>query len=293
MNRKNLAHIWAQQTKAHGRASNLYFEGATIYSYGSHFPIARFIENAKGRAVLFTTRTHSVSTSAHISAARGALCGLGVPVFHVQDPTAAVRTEVRMDYEARISELAEKAARSRKYGEMIIGQARELAKEANTAAQFFGFRWRLALPELSAESLAKIRETIAKRTKAQRAKEAKRAKAKLAEYNTRCAEWRAGKDVSTHAAGLGVAPDTMLRVKGDIVQTSRGAEVPADHARRIWPIIQRVVRTGQAYKRNGHTEHIGAFAVDAIDVDGTMRAGCHTIKYAELQRCAAALGCAV
>lgn len=289
MDRRQLAHIWAQQTKAHGRASNFYFDGPTIYSYGSHFPIARFIERNDRRAVLFTTRTYSNSTAQHLSATRGALHGLNVPVFHFADVTAEPRTEVRADYVARIAEQCERAARSRKYAEMIMEQARIVATEANQCAEFFGWRWRLPLPELSAESLAAIRERLARQTKAQKAKEAARRRREEKALAAAVLEWRTGKSDSIP---WGYSGETLLRVKGDTVQTSRGAEVPAAHARRLWPIIERVVRTGQPYQRNGHTEHVGEFAVDAIEADGTLHAGCHTIGYAELKQCAAALGVA-
>ncbi|MCR4302121.1 MAG: hypothetical protein NUV51_10960 [Sulfuricaulis sp.] len=288
MNRRNLAHIWAQQTREHGRASNFYFDGPTIYSYGPHFPIARFIERNGRRAVLFTTKTYSSSTGRHLSAAHGALHGLGVPVFHVQNPTDTPRTEIKAEYQSCVAELREQAACSRKYGEKIIEQAREVATEANTAAEFFGWRWRLALPELSPESLIKIREGVAKRTKAQKAKDAKRQRDQAEKMAEQVTLWRAGQPSDLY----GYSGDTMLRVKGEVVQTSRGAEVPAAHARRIWPIIQRVVRTGQPYQRNGHTEHVGEFTIDAIAADGTLKAGCHTIKFTELQQCAAALGLA-
>jgi hypothetical protein len=41
-NSSEVPHIWALQQQNEGRNSqgNFYFNGATIYSYGSHFPIA-------------------------------------------------------------------------------------------------------------------------------------------------------------------------------------------------------------------------------------------------------------
>lgn len=81
-----VAHVWAQQTQEFGRSSNgnFYFRGDTIYSYGTHFPIARFVTNAAGeRAVLFTTDRNSVTTAQHISDVRGALRGLPVEVWSV------------------------------------------------------------------------------------------------------------------------------------------------------------------------------------------------------------------
>ena len=80
-----IPHLWAHRTQedARNRQGNLYFTGDTIYSYGSHFPIARHVTNDAGqRAVLFTTATYSVTTSSHCSAVRSAIPS-GIPVFHV------------------------------------------------------------------------------------------------------------------------------------------------------------------------------------------------------------------
>ena len=62
-----VAHLWAHKSQDFARnpGHNFYFHGDTIYSYGSHFPVARHVENKRGRAVLFTTRDYSVTTSGH------------------------------------------------------------------------------------------------------------------------------------------------------------------------------------------------------------------------------------
>src|SRR5258708_13051749 len=80
-----IPHLWAHRTQdeARNRQGNLYFTGDTIYSYGSHFPIARHVTNDAGvRSVLFTTATYSVTTSSHCSAVRSAIPS-GIRVFHV------------------------------------------------------------------------------------------------------------------------------------------------------------------------------------------------------------------
>lgn len=82
-----VAHVWAQQDRRAGRSSNgnFYFEGATIFSYGTHFPIARFLdaEFDGKRVVLFNGEKRSVSTSQHQSYVLDALRGLDVHIFHV------------------------------------------------------------------------------------------------------------------------------------------------------------------------------------------------------------------
>lgn len=77
-----LAHAWFHEyaTLGHGRnaGDSFYFKGATIFSYGSHFPIARITELDKPigtytRVVLLTTAEYSNTTTAHISHVRSAI----------------------------------------------------------------------------------------------------------------------------------------------------------------------------------------------------------------------------
>jgi len=47
-----VVHVWAQQNQDEGRSSNCYFEGATIYSYGRHYPLATFVTNKRGQKLV-------------------------------------------------------------------------------------------------------------------------------------------------------------------------------------------------------------------------------------------------
>lgn len=66
-----LPHVWATQKQEQGQNSSktFYFEGPTIYSYGSHFPIATI----DGQNVFFTKRTYSNSTAKQVAKARQAV----------------------------------------------------------------------------------------------------------------------------------------------------------------------------------------------------------------------------
>ena len=74
----NTCHVWAQQQaetrigqSSDGRIS---FDGETIFSYGQHFPMAKFIGDYEGqRVVLFNADSYSSSTGGHKSDVRGAL----------------------------------------------------------------------------------------------------------------------------------------------------------------------------------------------------------------------------
>jgi hypothetical protein len=82
----------------------------------------------------------------------------------------------------------------------------------------------------------------------------------------------------------------LLRVSGDQIESSMGARIPLEHAPRIWTLVQACRSSGRAYERNGHTEHAGPYAIDSVSAEGELRAGCHTIPYAELELLARALG---
>ena len=88
----------------------------------------------------------------------------------------------------------------------------------------------------------------------------------------------------------GYSFDCLLRLAGNEIVTSQGARIPLSHAEHIWLLIQCVMARGEPYQHNGHAEHAGQFRIDRIDVDGTLHAGCHTIKFDELERMARTLG---
>lgn len=291
-NRTQVAHVWAQQTKERGKAGNIFFEGATIYSYGHHFAMARFVPNKRGeRAVLFTTRGYSNTTSQHLSAVRQAIYGLGLPVFHVHDPSETPGPKAKADYKARSDSQFELALKARGRAVYHAGVAAEIAKEANEFSKFFGLRWKLPIPELSQEAKDKHREAAKRAAAAVIRREGQRQRLALQAL----AFWESGatslpeESPLRHARILPTDP-TYLRVHGDSVETSRGAKVPIEHAKWLWPLILRQQEKGEAYVRNGHTIHVGEFAIERIEANGDIKAGCHFIKFDQIQKIARDLG---
>jgi hypothetical protein len=96
-------------------------------------------------------------------------------------------------------------------------------------------------------------------------------------------KWRAGQ----YSGCLYDVP-AMLRIDGDEVVTSRGARFPVSHAKRALAFVRKVRESGQAYVRNGHTLHIGPYAIDRIEADGTVKAGCHVVSWEEIESIASA-----
>ena len=140
-----VAHLWANrsQDSARNPGNNLYFDRETIYSYGNHFPIARHVETKRGRAVLFTTRDYSVTTSGHKWTVLGACKHL--TVFHVQHPTDSDRKRNWSNI-GSLRRTSPQVHTSAKQQTVDSRAVRHLVDEANPFAQFFGLRSRLSMP---------------------------------------------------------------------------------------------------------------------------------------------------
>jgi len=295
-----IPHLWAHRTQdeARNRQGNLYFIGDTIYSFGSHFPIARHMTNDTGeRAVLFTTATYSVTTSSHCSAVRSAIPS-GIRVFHVpnvchgrysgSDLTADDHVGNLADYAKRIEKHVITSARARSsYSKTWNNQhAGHLRDQAFAYCAFFGLPIPNIpeVPELDSDALTAIRKREAKRA-AEKAEQTKREREEaLVRQQELITKWRAGK----YSGCLYDVP-AMLRINGDEVVTSRGARFPVSHAKRALAFVRKIRESQQAYVRNGHTIHLGPYALDRIEPDGTFRAGCHVVSWEEIEHIASAL----
>jgi len=295
-----IPHLWAHRTQeeARNRQGNLYFTSDTIYSYGSHFPIARHVTNDAGeRAVLFTTATYSVTTSSHCSAVRSAI-PLGIAVFHVPNVCHGRYSGSELTADDHAGNLADYAERIEKY---VITSARarsSYAKEWNhdravrLRDEAFAYRAFVGLPVpkipevpgLDSEALTAIRKREAKRA-AEKAEQTKRERAEaIVHQQELITKWRAGQ----YSGCLYDVP-AMLRIGGNEVVTSRGARFPVSHAKRALAFVREVHESGQAYARNGRTIHLGPYALDRIEANGTVKAGCHVVSWQEIERIAPAL----
>jgi len=77
----------------------------------------------------------------------------------------------------------------------------------------------------------------------------------------------------------------LLRVNGDLVQTSLGVEVPLSHAIKALKFYHAKVDTGVLpWFKNGETCRVGHFQLDSISTTGIVKAGCHTITPEEIER---------
>jgi len=65
-NSHDVIHLFAQKSQHSARCSNVYFEGDTIYSYGRHYALGKFVEINGEAAILIEDRGYSNTTAKHI-----------------------------------------------------------------------------------------------------------------------------------------------------------------------------------------------------------------------------------
>lgn len=110
--------------------------------------------------------------------------------------------------------------------------------------------------------------------------------AALAEYD-RAEAVRNAESIAAWIAGGREAPggDTICRVIGDTVETSRGARVPLADALRLVDLARACREAGRPMDLRG--KKIGAYHAESISAQGDLKIGCHHIKWEAIADCVA------
>jgi len=296
------------QDFARNSNNTLYFEGDTIYSYGSHFPIATHVTNAANEpAILFTTDTYSVTTARHISYVRRAIPNHAT-VFNVElctirksDGKQPYRDMFKA-YKDQIPDAAERVTRARSRRWQYEDELKDLIEEANRFNAFFRLGYkpiecpntkdglRHLIGEVTKARIAEsqARERAARKVREQIEEERKRQRA---EDEPKLRQWLSGTGVYFPESWRHSGTD-YLRVQpteNTTVETSKGAYVPLDHVKKALPVVLRILKEGKHWRSNGHTIHLGPYSLDEITTDGKVLVGCHCFTQAEVERFAATL----
>lgn len=272
MNNKQIAHLWANKSRESANGSHFYFEGDTIFSYGSHFPIARHYKGV----VLFTSRSYSNSTARHISIARSACSHL--KMFTVANPLVKpCRADVK-NYSDSIKYLSAAASRS-KDPQWKLRSVEQEINEANEFCQHFGFKTRFQMPDK--KTLAELKE----RSKLAAQKKAKQTALRNLRIEKENAEsihaWIDGKLNSLGYNIQKVYLRANVKPFASEMQTSKGAVVPLAEAKKAFGFVMAKRTSG--WHRNGEQFSVGEFQLDAVNNQGVI-AGCHCIEWNEIER---------
>jgi len=271
--------VWAQQKQSEGKASRIFFEGPSIYSYGRHFEMARFID---ANTVFITSRRYSVSTAKHLSLVRGAVSHK--TVFEV--PSFTDHAENVRYYIERAREYFDKAKRARTSTTWLLG----VAKHTVTILREYLEQFPTPIPESHAELWTALdhgtyldgdvqaallkKEREAKKAELESQRIAREARER--EEQERLEKWIAGE------LGYGYFSAMRLRVRENEVETTHGAKVPVIEARKLYRALAKGLDiVGQ---------RIGYYTVSRVTEEALI-IGCHTIPMSEVQRIAPAVIC--
>lgn len=259
----HIAHLWANQLQSEARNSgNFFFRDDTIYSYGHHFPIAKHIKNADGvKAVLFTERSYSVTTSKHISVVRQAASHLNIIYCYRPDNTHADNFKQWLYEAEQVAANLPKAKKPEKY----LSEIARIEAKVKKYAEFFN----LTIPEtlLAALSITNKNEYLSysDRKKEYELAEQRKAQAELRKRHKKALnEWLKGK---THRLYLHDGYD-YLRLMNDRIETSQAVQIPLELGKRIYQkVAANTLTVGDKildYEVNEVGEHI--------------KVGCHKFK---------------
>lgn len=278
-----IAHIWAHQRAEHGRApSAMSFRGNDFMSYLT--PIARLYPEQN--AVVLATRRYSNTTTSHQTAVRRAIPG-NLTVLRVDelpgyntDPRHLVTTLLQTAEQYKAS--AEVTQREHPRRKSVIA--------SHHAACMARLEWAKAISDhfgldtaCTIEGLQEIREAREKACAAREKAEAKARKARERKARENLVKWRTGESIPAHRLPDGAA---YFRVHGEMVETSKGVDIPIKEARLALRFVNSKRETG--WHRNGETFPIAGYQLDSVTADGVV-AGCHRASWAELDRLAALL----
>lgn len=261
-------HYFANKIQPSGRCGNISFALPRAYSYaaciGQHFP----------QGVALSSAVYSNTTTRHQSDLRQACRHL--TCIYVPCPD-----DVRTSYQAvniKVAQLLKKASTARANKDGYLGVALKKVADFNTFAEWAKSELRIDAPVTDADSLKAIAAAVKAETAKRNAALKERARVDALDNAAKVAEWRKGV-----AIYLPYNLDVILRVNGDVIETSKGARIPVSEAPLIWAMVQRKKewKPGNA---------IGVYQLTKIRADGSIVVGCHDIAFSELEYLAGKLG---
>ena len=288
-NNSMVAHVWAQQTQENGENSSgaFYFYGNTIFSFGSHFPIAKFYTS---NVVLFNSHTYGARTSRHQALTRQAIpsfCSIiTIPELNIRHYTHNeanhIKERYRKNHNTNLEYLKSKmveykllAKRARKEYTITanLNSSEKYCNQYNEYLKVFKIRRK----DLKLINDAMLERIINKRDKL-RKKELIERKAKekriIIDNQIDINKWLSGEsnrfpwDVSK--VYLRINPSNT-----EEIQTSKNASFPISHGIRAYKLLKHYCVNNSDFQ----PIKIGYFRITSINKECSITAGCHVIEW--------------
>lgn len=284
------AHAWVHGLSESGYASNFFFEGSVIYSYGHHFPIARI----NGQTVFFTESAYSSSTAHHKSVASSAASHLEfISVHHVPvdniDP-ARNRTFIKLNIDQWVSEIGSLIDLYNRYPrrKRLLREIDEIHQKLLRFIDVLNIRPTVSLKRLH-ENLSQ--DTLLNFIESEKSRVARNKKrlqtAQLTKFNESLKKWKKAQTSTLSIVNPLDHNLACLRVDTatEYIETTKGIRVPLVAAEALYRYIRRFLMNTK-----GNTSfRILDFDVSTID-ENFLIVGCHTIPMSEVESIAQDLG---
>jgi hypothetical protein len=256
-NSHEVIHLFAQKSQHSARCSNVYFEGNSIYSYGRHYELGRFMEINGESAILIEDKGYSVTTSTHIWQIRQA----------TRQYKQYYTTQVQLHHVYSRIKL--------NYGKLLNARKRDLylpeilrSYEYFINSPFFTINDK---KDIRFKELTKIYKAVASPENIEAAKvAAKKALAKQQRIEAAKLKANLQKFEAYEINSIYGANEDFLRISqdGQNIETSQYVKVPIDAA--------KVLYTAIANKQDIKGHKVDNYTV--ISLNGVLTIGCHKIN---------------
>jgi hypothetical protein len=271
-----LCHKWANQEQESGRNANgsMYFNGSTIYSYGSHFPIAKHIVNEQGqRAVLFTERTYSNTTAKHIS--KVYMSCKNDNIIYCSNPNSSHAYNFNDWLNTAVLHGASKLKAARK-PELYLNYISNIESKAVKYAEFFG----IEIPEtlkavFSIKDKSQYLDYQHKANELAKIEEQKRLKEQKKQFKEQIQKWL---NLETSRLYTNYKYD-FLRINDNRIETTQAVQIPLAIGKKLYQLI----------KDNKLSIGDKVLNYTVNEIGNEIKIGCHTFKQSYLLKFGAQL----
>ena len=285
LNADNVAHTWAYQSQQEAYTPNrsFYFYGPTIYSYGSHFPIAKHATNSKGEnKILFTTRKYSNTTAKHINKVWSAIPNRENMIF-CYNPCETANDNLTY-WNREIDDIYWDLAKAKKPSKYLF----ELTHLKAQILKYCNFM-EVEIPEtisikLDITSKAEIVEIVAKEKAIKAEQEAKKAKKQEQETKKQLKKFRNFERFSFYNGYAYLRYNTIT----ERIETSQRIEIPVKLALVFYKAIKTALNTKELNTEMLDNLKILNYKVKNLQKE-FIEIGCHKIEIKEINKIAKTL----
>ena len=228
-NKSTIAHYWANKIQNEARNSNgsFYYYNDTIYSYGSHFPIAKHLEYNGKNCILFTLRSYSNTTAKHISVVGNASNHLDT--IYCYYPNGSHKDNFSA-FLKDIENISKSLLTARK-PQIYINKINYIKVLVERYADFFEIQIPTLLNEaLNIVNLETYKSFIDNKETFEKEEKAKEEKAKKLQFKKDLKNWLKGK---TNVLYNRLNNIDYIRTKDNRLETSQGVKIPIELFKRL------------------------------------------------------------